>query len=225
MKIITTLKIVLVIIVLPILGTGCASSNNEIEPDLVPSYERLKGIRDLRQQGAIFQAGSELSLYQDVKARRIGDILTVLLVEETSGQNSSDSSVNQTTAMSVSTPTFGGSSRPRMAIDLGSENTFDGQSGSSQSNRLNGSIAVTVHEVLPNGNLVVEGEKRIRINQGNEYIRLQGVVRPKDIDTYNTLYSTQVADARIVYGGRGTNARGNSPGWASKILFSPLWPF
>jgi flagellar L-ring protein precursor FlgH len=203
----------------------CASPPIYVEKDMIPSYQRLQAETDYRQQGAIYQAGTDVSLYQDVKARRVGDILTVLLVEETSGQNSSDSNVNQSTAMSVLAPTFGGSTRPRMAIDLASENAFNGQSGSSQSNRLSGSVAVTVHEVLPNGNLVVEGEKRIRINQGNEYVRLEGVVRPRDIDAYNTLYSTQVADARISYGGKGTNARGNSPGWGAKILFSPLWPF
>ena len=74
-------------------------------------------------------------------------------------------------------------------------------------------------------NLVVEGEKSIRINQANEYIKLQGVVRPKDIDAYNTLYSTQIADARISYSGKGTNSQSNSPGWGSRILFSPIWPF
>ena len=108
---------------------------------------------------------------------------------------------------------------------MGSENAFTGASGSSQSNSLNGSIAVTVHEVLPNGNLVVQGEKRIRINQGDEFVRLRGVVRIKDIDSFNTLYSTQVADARITYAGKGTNSHNSTPGWAAKILFSPLWPF
>lgn len=208
------------------LVTGCASTVPVLMPDTEPSYQRLQEqLLGFQQQGAIYQAGYELSLYQDVKARRVGDILTVLLVEETSGQNSSDNSVNQSTAMNIGVPTFGGSSRPNMFVDLNSENAFNGQSGSSQSNRLSGSVSVTVHMVMPNGNLVVEGEKSIRINQGNEYIRLQGVVRPMDIDAFNTVYSTQVADARISYGGKGTNAHNTTPGWAAKILFSPIWPF
>lgn len=207
-----------------LVGCGSASAPSP-EPETLPSYEQLRGHRQATQSGSIFQAGTEMVLYEDLKARRVGDILTVLLVEETSGENSSDNNINQSTEMNVATPTFGGSSRPNMNVSLGSENAFNGQSGSSQRNRLNGSIAVTVHEVLPNGNLVVQGEKRIRINQGDEYIRLRGVVRTRDIDPFNMLYSTQVADARITYAGRGTNSHTTTPGWAAKILFSPLWPF
>lgn len=207
-----------------LIGCGGVPAPTNI-PESMPSYEQLRSQSQRMTTGSIYQAGTEMVLYEDVKARRVGDILTVLLVEETSGMNSSDNSLSQSTEMNVQTPTFGGSSRPNMNVDLGSENSFSGQSGSSQSNSLNGSVSVTVHEVLPNGNLVVQGEKRIRINQGDEYIRLSGVVRPKDIGTFNTLYSTQVADARITYAGRGTNSHNTTPGWASKILFSPLWPF
>jgi len=211
----------------PILLIGIAScttpqSNETSESEQTPSYLRLQSVQEL-PSGSLYQASSAMGLYEDIKASRIGDILTVVLVEQTSGQNSADNSVNQSTAMNVQTPTFGGRSRANMQIDLGSENSFSGQSGSSQSNSLSGSITVTVHTVLPNGNLVVEGEKWIRINQANEFVRLKGVVRQVDIDTNNTLLSTQVADARISYGGTGTN--GNSPGWAAKVLFSSLWPF
>jgi len=207
--------------------TGLAScaapqSNQAFEGEQEPSYLRLRSAHEL-PSGSLYQASTAMGLYEDIKANRIGDILTVILVEQTSGQNSADTSVNQSTEMNVRTPTFGGSSRTNMQIDLGSENSFSGQSGSSQSNSLSGSVTVTVHAVLPNGNLVIEGEKWIRINQANEFVRLKGVVRQVDIDTNNTLLSTQVADARISYGGTGTN--GNSPGWAAKVLFSSLWPF
>ncbi|GJM11648.1 MAG: flagellar L-ring protein [Pseudohongiella sp.] len=192
------------------------------EGEQEPSYLRLAS-QQQEASGSLFQAASAMGLFEDIKANRVGDILTVLLVEQTSGQNSADNSVNQSTEMNVQTPTFGGRSRANMQIDLGSENSFSGQSGSSQSNSLSGSITVTVHHVLPNGNLVVEGEKWIRINQANEFVRLKGVIRQVDIDTNNTLLSTQVADARISYGGTGAN--GNNPGWAAKVLFSSVWPF
>jgi len=195
-------------------------AQDEVDPEL--SYLGVHALA-VSQSGSIYQASTAQGLYEDIKAQRVGDILTVFLVEQTAGQNSADSNVNQSTEMNVQTPTFGGRSRPGMQIDLGSENTFSGQSGSSQSNSLTGSIAVTVHDVLPNGNLVIEGEKWIRINQANEFVRLKGVVRPKDIDTNNALLSTQVADARISYGGTGNH--GNSPGWAAKVLFSSIWPF
>lgn len=205
--------------------TGCVSSDNEfVQPEFAPSYRQLQATPE-SLQGSIFQSGTERTLFEDIKARRVGDILTVLLVESTSGQNSSDNNVSQASGSTVTAPTFNGRARPNLGVSLNSENSFNGQSGSSQSNSLTGSIAVTVSGVLANGNLVIEGEKWVQINQGNEYIKLQGVVRPKDIGTFNTLYSTQVADARISYGGKGNNARNNNPGWATKILFSPLWPF
>ena len=219
-----TLRSLSTVSLLSLVLVGCVSSNH-VDPEnmeLEPSYLRLQA-REVKQSGSIFQSSSAMGLYEDIKANRVGDILTVLLVEQTSGQNSADNSISQSTEMNVQTPTFGGRNRPNMQIDLGSENSFNGQRGSSQSNSLSGSIAVTVHEVLPNGNLVIEGEKWIRINKANEFVRLRGVVRQKDIDTNNMLLSTQVADARISYGGKG--ADGNSPGWAAKVLFSSLWPF
>lgn len=212
------------LIVLAVL-TACASAPEESMEEYIPSYERLRAAAPKSGNGAIYSPGLELALYEDAKARRVGDILTVLLVEETSGQNSMDNSINSSTELNLDTPIFGGQSEPDFNYEVGGGSAFEGQSGSSQSNRLNGSIAVTVHQVLPNGNLVVEGEKWIRINQANEYVKLEGVVRPIDIGSFNTLYSTQVADARITYAGKGTNSQSNSPGWVARILFSPLWPF
>ena len=218
-------RFTLTALALPMTLVGCVGSGEEfVQPEFAPSYQNFQA-RSENREGSIFQSGTERTLFEDIKARRIGDILTVLLVEATSGQNSSDNNVSNSTGSNLGAPNFGGSSRPNMAVTFNSENSFNGQAGSSQSNSLTGAIAVTVSDVLPNGNLVIEGEKWVQINQGNEYIKLQGVVRPKDIGTFNTLYSTQVADARISYGGKGNNARSNNPGWASKLLFSPIWPF
>ncbi|MBT8147665.1 MAG: flagellar basal body L-ring protein FlgH [Gammaproteobacteria bacterium] len=225
MKTVDSVKTSCLILAAPLLMVACASSPDEFEDEFIPSYERLQTQAPAHNNGAIYSTGLGLALFEDAKARRVGDILTVLLVEETSGQNSMDNSVSSSTEMNLDTPIFGGQSEPDFNYEVGAENAFEGASGSSQSNRLNGSIAVTVHQVLPNGNLVVEGEKWIRINQANEYVKLQGVVRPIDIGTSNTLYSTQVADARITYAGRGSNSQSNTPGWATKIIFSPFWPF
>ncbi|HKK03898.1 MAG TPA: flagellar basal body L-ring protein FlgH, partial [Gammaproteobacteria bacterium] len=103
--------------------------------------------------------------------------------------------------------------------------SFDGEGDAAQSNQLEGSITVTVSEVLPNGNLVIQGEKWVKINQGQEYIRLRGIVRPVDIGPDNTVLSTQVADAQLAYGGTGVVAQSNSPGWLTRFFNSPLWPF
>jgi len=225
MKIVDLLKTLCLILPASLLMVACASSPDQFEDEFIPSYERLQTQAPDQFNGSIYNSGLGIALFEDAKARRVGDILTILLVEETSGQNSMDNSVSSSTELNLDTPIFGGQSEPDFNYEVGGDNTFEGSSGSSQSNRLSGSIAVTVHQVLPNGNLVVEGEKQIRINQANEYVKLQGVVRPIDIGTSNTLYSTQVADARITYAGRGTNSQSNTPGWASKIIFSPFWPF
>jgi len=225
MKIYKRYMAALTLLLLSLGLTGCLGSRQDTQEEYMPSYERLRAEANGYHDGAIYRQGSAMALFEDIKARQIGDILTVILVEETAGENSADNNVAQSTELNIDPPVVGGTTRADLNLDLASENSFSGQSGTSQSNRLTGSIAVTVHEVLPNGNLVVEGEKWIRINQSNEFIKLQGVVRPRDIDTYNTLYSTQVADARISYGGKGANGDSNEPGWIARILFSPLWPF
>ena len=90
---------------------------------------------------------------------------------------------------------------------------------------MNGSITVTVAEVLPNGNMIVRGEKWLTLNQGEEYIQISGIVRPQDVRTDNTIFSTLVADARIAYSGKGMLANANSPGWLARFFNSPIWPF
>ena len=109
---------------------------------------------------------------------------------------------------------------------MNSNSNVTGESGSSQSNSLNGSIAVTVVDVLPGDNLLVQGEKWIQINQGSEYIRLHGIIRQRDVAPNNTILSTQVADARIEYSSSGrTGGNASVIGWVARLIFSPLRPF
>ena len=105
------------------------------------------------------------------------------------------------------------------------DRAFDGKADSSQSNSLIGNITVSVAERLPNGNLLVRGEKLININQGEEYIRLQGIIRPVDIGPDNAVASTKVADAKISYSARGALADSNKQGWLSRFFNSPIFPF
>jgi flagellar L-ring protein precursor FlgH len=102
---------------------------------------------------------------------------------------------------------------------------FEGEGSSDISNSLNGSISVTVHEVLPNGILVVRGEKWLKLNQGDEYIQLSGMIRPQDIAADNTVSSAKLADARISYSGTGQVNDTNTMGWLSKFFISALLPF
>jgi flagellar L-ring protein precursor FlgH len=179
--------------------------------------------------GAIYNVASATSLFEDYKARRIGDILTVVLAEETNAQKSTSASTSRDASVSLLDPiivgrpvTSGGT--PILNTDIQGSQGFNGEGEAGQSNLLEGSITVTVSGVLPNGNLVVQGEKWIRINRGEEYIRLRGIVRPVDISADNAVLSTQVADAEIAYGGTGEVARSSSQGWLSRFFGSVIWP-
>ncbi len=203
---------------------GCAGFSRKDDPVAIDSLPQPR-MPAVPINGTIYSAGTEMTLFEDIKARRVGDILTVMLVEQNAGSKSTDTKVNQNSAMSLAAPTLGGVIRPGMGIDVATNNKFAGDSGSSQSNSLSGSVTVTVTAVLPGGNLRVHGEKWMEINQGKEYIRLDGIIRPNDVRTNNTLLSTQVADAHISYSGTGTTGNAGVLGWIGKILFSPLRPF
>lgn len=180
--------------------------------------------------GAIYQTVSAQGLFEDFKARRVGDILTVVLAERTNARKSANAASSKDSSVRMVGPTVFGrpvtrNGTPILDTDVTASRDFEGQGDAAQSNLLEGSITVTVAEVQANGNLVVQGEKWMRINQGEEYIRIRGIVRPVDIRTDNTVLSTQIADAQLAYGGTGHLAQSNSPGWASRFFNSPLWPF
>ena len=179
--------------------------------------------------GAVYNPAAGFALFTDLRARQVGDILTVLLVERTNASKESSTSTDKGTSIDTGTPIFMGkpitNNGNPLTNSFDSKNSFDGKADSSQSNRLDGSITVTVAERLPNGNLLVRGEKQITINQGQEYVRLQGIVRPVDIGPQNTVASTKVGDARITYSGKGALADANRPGWLSRFFNSRVFPF
>ncbi|PLW83988.1 flagellar basal body L-ring protein FlgH [Kineobactrum sediminis] len=181
--------------------------------------------------GAIYQAATGLALFEDVKARRVGDTLIVQLAERTNAETSATTSTGKGTSSSIANPTlFGeeftrGDGLPLFQSSLESSHDFDGEGDSAQSNRVDGNIAVTVYQRLPNGNLVVRGEKWITINQGREFLRVAGIVRPADIGAGNSVPSYKLADAQIEYSGKGALADANRPGWLSRFFQSPIFPF
>jgi flagellar L-ring protein precursor FlgH len=111
-----------------------------------------------------------------------------------------------------------------LGITITSANAFKAETDSAQSNLLNGIITVTVQKIYSNGNLAIKGEKWITLNQGSEYIRISGLIRPEDIDKDNQVVSTKVADARIYYGGSGPLAEANEEGWLGRFFNSVWWP-
>lgn len=183
----------------------------------------------IRTDGSLFQEGYGLSLFDDRKAHRVGDVITVLLEENTSSTKSSAVSVSK-----ESDTTFNGGSllgtvpsykNLSMDTDIQQDRDFSGESDADQSNSLSGSISVTVADVLPNGNLVVRGEKWITLNRGDEFIRVSGVIRPSDVTQDNTVASTKLANARISYSGTGELADAGQMGWLNRFFNSPIWPF
>jgi flagellar L-ring protein precursor FlgH len=183
-----------------------------------------------RTDGAIYQAGQEMALFADLKARRVGDVLTIVLNESTNASKNATTKTSKTSAVSDTGPLIFGKSIttkgvPVLDTTLSGATSFDGEGSSSQGNSLVGSLTVTVVEVQANGNLLVQGEKSLRLNQGDEFIRISGMVRPADVSTNNTVTSDRIADAHISYSGKGVIANSNRMGWLSRFfnsVFAPL---
>lgn len=179
--------------------------------------------------GSIYQPATNRFFFEDIRARRIGDVINVVLDERTDATKSASTQAKRSSKIGIPGPTlFGGSvtlgGRALLSSDISGSTDFKGSGDSSQSNRLSGSIAVTVADVLPNGNLVIRGQKQLTLNQGSELVQLTGIVRAEDVTPDNTVLSTQIADASITYGGRGQLADANRPGWLTRLFTTPIWP-
>jgi len=206
---------------------GCVSAPSE------PSYSATwpEPLPEAAQaNGAIYQVGHDVALFENAVARRVGDTLTIRLNERTNASKSSSTSTKKSTDIDMPGPIIGG--RPVTAngveilhAEVNNDSEFDGEGASTQSNRLEGDISVTVAQRLSNGNLLVRGQKWISINQGQEFVRIQGIVRPIDIDPDNSISSLKVADAMIAYGGKGAIANANAPGLLARFFNLPFLPF
>jgi flagellar L-ring protein precursor FlgH len=183
-----------------------------------------------QSNGAIYQAGRNVGAFSNATARNVGDLITVRLAERTSASKSATTSTSKSTNVSIPGPTIGGrpvtvNGVPILETEIGSDQSFDGEGDSAQSNSLTGNITVTVVGRVGNGNLLVRGQKWLELNQGKEYIRVEGVVRPIDVEPDNSIPSWKVADAKISYGGRGAVADANRMGWIARFFNSPAMPF
>ncbi len=219
---------------------GCAIKPLERPND--PNYAPVQPASLLPPQindGSIYRAGFATDLWMDQRARRVGDAITILLSESTTSSKSNSASIKKDTAVTAANPTIMGLSpnfHPNKILSSGdsgvtlenkvdSASDFSGAADAGQKNSLKGQITVTVSEVLPNGLLRVRGEKWLMLSKGEEFIRITGLIRPSDISTTNTVASTQIADARITYSGRGDLADANNPGWLTKFFNGRYWPF
>lgn len=180
--------------------------------------------------GAIYQAGHDLPLFENSVARRVGDVLTITLEEKTQASKSATTNTSKKTKAELPGPTLAGApvtvnGREILDTALDHSSTFAGSGDSAQSNQLTGSITVTVAKRLPNGNLLVRGQKWMTLNQGREYVRVQGIVRPVDIAPDNSVPSYKVADAQIEYGSQGVLAAANTKSILARFFDSKWMPF
>ncbi|MFL1465924.1 flagellar basal body L-ring protein FlgH [Marinobacter sp. HN1S83] len=220
---ISTLALVGVLIVLQ----GCtAMSRPRAVPD-DPAYAPVRAEAMMQrdpESGAIFQTQRNHNLYGDTVALNVGDVLTVKLEESTRASKNAETSITKDQDISLPEPGILGLNNLNVATNINQERDFEGQAEADQSNSLAGSITVTVTEVLPNGVLHIRGEKWLSLTNGDEYIRLTGLVRPQDIAPDNTVASNRIADARFAYGGTGDFDQANQMGWLSRFFNSEWWP-
>ena len=177
--------------------------------------------------GSIYQAGVSRSLFEDRRARYVGDTMTIVIAETTSASTKSSTNVSRNSSISASVPTVSGvpgKSLQGLALAAESANSLAGKGDAAANNVFTGNITVTVVEVLPNGNLLVSGEKQVSIGHGTEYIRLSGVVNPYFISTANTISSANVADARIEYKESVAISEAQVMGWLARFFMTVL-PF
>jgi len=217
---------VLPAILLLSLLTGCVAMG-DVRPFQPLAPMEVTGLEPApATAGAIYQADAGLSLFADHKARNVGDILTINLLENTIAQSSADTTVNKNNSIDLAASSlFGYANTENLGASVSGKRGFTGNGKSAQSNRLQGQVTVTVIQRLPNGNLVVAGQKNLRLNQGNELVQIQGIVRPSDVGADNTVQSSKVANAQIAYGGRGAMAQANAMGWLARFFNTRLMPY
>ena len=176
--------------------------------------------------GSIFQASRGYApLTSGTRASMVGDLVTIVLVERTQAAKTSVANIGRDADIGLKPPVTGPLALfTPQEFNMGGSSSFDGKGQAAQSNTLSGEISVTVAEVYPNGTMLVRGEKLIKLNRGDEFVRISGIVRQADVTADNRIPSTRVADADITYSGKGEIARASRQGWLQRF-FSVITPF
>ena len=226
--------------------TSCSSyKENKRADEFIPIHEEISFKEDNKQlDGSIYNSSSSGFFASDRRANKVGDILTITLNESLSASKSTTNTTSKADTFGVTLPPLfsnGAATRSLSNIadnklgignggvdssDLtaGANQSFAGAGTAAQSNSLTGSMTVTVVRVYPNGNLEIKGQKKLVLNDGSEYLRLSGIVRPEDISAGNTISSSNIADAKITYTNAGVYADSTQPGWLSRV-FRQITPF
>jgi flagellar L-ring protein FlgH len=219
----------LILLLIAIAVAGCAYPRPELTKQ--PSQESLEVPVNDYSSGSIWQAAAG-SLTEDQKARRRGDMVTVVISEQASASKQATTSTSKDSSVSAGIPNFMGleTSFIKNWMDLekllnaSSGTKFDGAGSTTRKENLTATITARVVDVLPNGNLRIEGRRNVKVNDEDQIILLEGMVRPKDISRENMINSSLIADARITYSGKGIVSDRQSPGWLMNII-DVVWPF
>ncbi|HEU0186822.1 MAG TPA: flagellar basal body L-ring protein FlgH [Gallionellaceae bacterium] len=212
-----------------LLLAACTPSTSIQQPLTARPLERKALPND---NGSIFQAGGDRPLFEDRRPRNVGDVLIINIAETTAASEKSSSNLNNSGSINVASPTVTGGPAPhavgepigQFGISGGSSMTKAAKSDNAGNNSFSGTITVTVVEVLPNGNLMVSGEKQVAIKNAQKFVRFSGVVNPNTISASNTVQSTQVADVRVEYKGA-TNIDMSSVTSMFGNFFLSIFPF
>lgn len=175
--------------------------------------------------GAIFQASAGYApLHYGQRAARVGDLVTILLVERTQTSKSASSSQSRDGSVGLTPPSAGPFSFDGGILNSGGTSSFNGKGDATQTSSFQGNLTVTIAEVRANGTALIRGEKVLQLSQGDEWVQLSGIIRLADIDAANQVPSQRVADARITYAGKGAVQRASREGWLSRF-FNMVTPF
>ena len=176
--------------------------------------------------GGIFQPSNGYTgLYEGTRAHRVGDLVTILLIERTVTSKSVQSETDRSGSVALFPPLTGPFAFLSPSdLKASGRGSFNGEGSAGQSSSLATSLAVTIVDVRPNGTALVQGEKRMLLSQGDEWVRFRGIIRLADVDAENTVLSSRVADAYVEYSGKGSLQRSSRPGWLTRF-FSIISPF
>lgn len=237
------IRLLLTIAAAAVLFGGCAAKPTFDNEALKNSYQKeleeyKRQLEERRPSPSLWmEASAKGSLFLDYKGRHVGDIIIVNIVESTSASNSNTTATSKSQAMDSTlgnlmglplnmgvSNLLGTGNELNMDNTLSSSNSFSGSGAKTKADKIQGTIAARVTEVLPSGNLVIEGHRELIIDNEKQTITLSGIVRQKDLDASNTVDSTSIADAKIAYSGQGMLSDSNKPGWLMTLL-SWIMPF
>ena len=220
-----------ILIAVSMLFGGCVVQKAEVKT--TPFDQQLVRPQADYSTGSIWQASS-VSLTENAKARRKGDILTIVISEVASASKAAKTDTSRSSAVNAGIPNFMGLEKAGIIsnnvgdlsklINASVDSKFGGSGSTSRQETLNATISAKVIDVLPNGNLLIEGRRNVKVNNEDQIIVIEGTVRPTDIDQSNSVNSIYIADAKINYSGKGIISDRQSPGWLMNLV-DKLWPF